>query len=109
MFDETRKAKLQKTYTLTGKYDMVAVPNLSIATTVITRGNDSSLQENRTRYDLRKFFFTDRVVNMWNSLPNSVVHAESTDMFKKRLDKFWNNQEVISNYHSEIQEPEAKE
>jgi len=40
---------------------------------------------------------------MWNSLPNSVVHAESADAFKKQLDKFWSNQEVISNYHSEIQ------
>jgi len=41
---------------LTGKYDMVAVPNLTIATTVITGGNDFRLQKNCTRYDLRKFF-----------------------------------------------------
>ena len=40
---------------------------------------------------------------MWNSLPDSVVHAESTDIFKKRFDKFWSNQEVIYNYRSEIQ------
>jgi len=65
---------------LTGKYDMVAVPNLSLATTVITRGNNLRLQKNCTRYDLRKFFFTNRVVNMWNSLPNNVVHAKSTDI-----------------------------
>ena len=49
------------------------------------------------------YFFTNRVVNMRNSLPNSVVHAECTNIFKKRLDKFWSNQEVIYNYHSEIQ------
>jgi len=41
---------------LTGKYDMVAVPNLSITTSVITRGNDLRLQKNCTRYDLRKKF-----------------------------------------------------
>ena len=34
-------------------------------------------------------FFTNRVwLIMWNSLPNRVVHAESTDIFKKRLDIF---------------------
>jgi len=43
---------------------------------------------------------------MWNSLTNSVVHTESTDIFKKRLDKYWSNQEVIYNYHS--RELEAK-
>jgi len=47
--------------------------------------------------------FTNRLVNMWNSLPNSVVHAESTEALKERLDKFWSNQEVIYNYHSKIQ------
>jgi len=88
---------------LTGKYDMVAVPNLSIATTVITRGNDLRLQKNRTRYSLHKYFFTNRVVNMWNTLHNNVAHVESTDIFKKRLDKYWSNQEVIYNYHVEIQ------
>ena len=70
---------------LTSKYDMAAVPNLSIATTAITGGSDMILQKNRTKYDLRKFFFTNKVVNVWNSLPDSVVHAESTDIFKKRL------------------------
>jgi len=34
---------------------------------------------------------------------NGVVHAESTDMFKTRLDKFWTNQEIIYDYHVAIQ------
>jgi len=41
--------------------------------------------------------------NLWNSLPNSVVHAESTNTFKTRVDKFWMNQEIIYDYHAEIQ------
>ena len=49
-------------------------------------------------------FFTNRIVNMWNSLPNVVVvHAESTNIFKSRLDKFWSNQEIIYDYRAEIQ------
>jgi len=40
-------------------------------------------------YDLRKYYFTNRIVNIWNSLPNSVVTANTTNKFKNRLDKFW--------------------
>jgi len=32
---------------------------------------------------------------MRNSLPNDVVHAEPTNIFKSRLDKFWSNREII--------------
>jgi len=39
------------------------------------------LQKNCARYDLRKFCFTNRIVNMWNSLPNDFVHAECTNTF----------------------------
>ena len=56
-----------------------------------------------TRVRVRVRVFTNRVVNLWNSLPNSVVHAESTNMFKTRFDKFWMNQEIIYDYHAEIQ------
>jgi len=60
-------------------------------------------KKTRTRCHLRKFFFTNRVVNLWNSLSNGVVHAESTNMFKTRLDKFRMHQEIIYDYHAEIQ------
>jgi len=41
---------------------------------------------------------------MWNSLPNDFVHAESTNTFKSRLDKFWSNREILYDYRAEIQE-----
>jgi len=31
------------------------------------------------------------------------VHAESTNTFKSRLDKFWSNREIIYDYRAEIQ------
>jgi len=33
----------------------------------------------------------------------SVVHAESADIFKKRVDKFRSDREMICNYHAKIQ------
>ena len=55
----------------------------------VTRGNDMRLEKSQVKYDLRKFGFTNRVVNTWNSLPNWVVSANTTNTFKTRLDKFW--------------------
>jgi len=34
-------------------------------------------------------FFTNRVANNWNSLPSHVVHADTVNSFKSRLDNFW--------------------
>ena len=51
-----------------------------------TRGHDKKLQKNRYKCNLRKFSFTLRVTNHWNSLSHSVANANSINMFKKLLD-----------------------
>ena len=40
-----------------------------------TRGHSLKLKRRRFNTDTRKFFFTERVVNRWNSLDESVVSA----------------------------------
>jgi hypothetical protein len=52
-----------------------------------TRGHSLKLGKSRSRLDVRKNFFSQRVVNKWNKLPQSAVDAETVNNFKNRLDK----------------------
>ena len=38
------------------------------------------------KFDMRKFNFTNRVISVWNTLPDTVVSANTIDTFKALLD-----------------------
>jgi len=50
-----------------------------------------------------------RIVNIWNSLPNSVVDASTANAFKARLDKFLSHQAVKYDFTADLTGNRSKE
>ncbi|KAK3088186.1 hypothetical protein FSP39_015873 [Pinctada imbricata] len=86
---------------LTGIYDKRVCSDLFGLNLSSTRGHPFKLKKKRSRLDVRKHFFTNRVIDIWNSLPESVVLAKTLYSFENRLDKFWANQPMKYDFEAE--------
>ena len=53
-----------------------------------TRGHKAALVKEQCRLDMRKYSFSQRVINEWNKLPNDCVNASSVNMFKNRIERY---------------------
>ena len=51
-----------------------------------TRGNGRKLMKEHCRLIVRRYTYSQRIVNIWNSLPRNIVYAENTNRFKGLFD-----------------------
>ena len=45
------------------------------------RGHELKIYKPRTQLDVRKYFFSVRVIDEWNSLPGSVIHSNTVNTY----------------------------
>jgi len=65
---------------------VTSLPVADNISTMATRGHTFKLKKRDCRTSVRQNFFSYRIVNFWNSLPDSVVSAPSVNCFKHRFD-----------------------
>ena len=76
---------------LSGIYNVDYMQFFSLVNNRRTRGHSRKLIKPRVNSTLYQLFFTNRVIDTWNSLPANVVELRSVDQLKGRLDKHWQN------------------
>ena len=70
-------------------YDPITTSKLlkRVSNSSITRKHNSlNLTKIRTNKNAYKFFFTNRINNIWNNLPNYIVNAKNLNLFKNKVD-----------------------
>ena len=87
---------------LTKKYDEKVCDFVPLANTSTynIRGHKYKVEKRRSKTKLKQNSFINRSVDLWNSLPDYVVSAETVKSFEARLDKHWSNADFKYNWEA---------
>ena len=81
------RSDMVETYKILNNIDKVEVNKLFHFHHTKTRGNTYKLYKCHCRTNVRKHFFSQRIINPWNTLPEEDVNAKSVNCFKSLLNK----------------------
>ena len=73
-----------------GIYDQSASLKLNFSAALCTHGNGYKIDKKHLHYDVSKYFFRNRIISVWNNLPEAedMVTIGYVNSFRHSLDKF---------------------
>ena len=83
------RSDIVETYKIMNNIDKADKDTLFPQNISNTRGHKLKIYKRHCRTNIRKYSFSQRVVDLWNSLPPEVVEAKSVNSFKSKLNKHW--------------------
>ena len=89
-------------------YDSRVTNFLSKSNFSTTRGHNFKLFVQHANFNIRKWFFSIRIVDIWNRLPSNVVNASNVMCFEKRLDKCWADLKIKFDHEAPLNYSEFK-
>ena len=87
---------------MNGYYDVGREKLFKLMVNSRTRGHSLRIDKVRCKTAIRSHFFTQRVVNTWNKLPENIALAPSVNCMKARLDVFWKDHPSKYDYTAEL-------
>jgi hypothetical protein len=81
------RGDLLKVFKILNGFDYIRLDIFFVKRADRTRGHSEKFFKQYSRLDIRKFSFSQRIVERWNRLPDKVVKSKDIIGFKSQLDK----------------------
>jgi hypothetical protein len=83
-----------ETFRVISKIDKVNSNKIFPKNENTTKGHKHKIYKKQCRTNIRKYNFSQRVVDTWNSLPAKVIESNTVNWFKKQLNSDWKDLEI---------------
>ena len=91
-----RFADMVQVYKIIFELERIDKETFFTFSSTMTRGHSKKFFKPRARLNVRKNAFSHRVIEDWNSLPESVVSAVDLEGFKAGLSEFWEGEKFLN-------------
>ena len=99
------RSDMVETFRIINNIDMVNSNKIFPKNENTTRGHKHKIYKKQSRTNIRKYSFSQRVVDTWNSLPAKVIESNTVNGFKNQLNSHWKDLEI--KFKPDIYKPEV--